>query len=303
MIRKILVVVGPTASGKSALAVEFARKFNGNVISADSRQVYRGLDIGTGKVTKREMRGVPHYLLDIASPKRAVTAYEFAQKARAAIRTIGASDSLSIIVGGTGFYIDSLLGRSSLPDVPPDAKLRAKLQKRTAEQLFALLKKRDVRRAKMMDTPSERNNKVRLIRAIEVAVHTKNSKSKQRSGMPPLDVLWVGILPKQAELERKIRARLKTRINLGMVAEGKRLHTQGLSYKRMEQLGLEYRSLSRLLQKKITKKEFEEELFRDIRRYAKKQLMYWKRNKDIRWYAPLQRAKATKDVAAWLQAR
>lgn len=304
--QKVLVILGPTASGKSALGVALAKKFKGEVISADSRQVYRGLDIGTGKVTKREMQNVPHHLLDIASPKKIVTAYEFAAKAGAAMQQIAERNFLPIIVGGTGFYIDALLGRATLPDVPPNKALRARLHKKTAEQLYALLKQRDPVRAKQMDTQSERNNKVRLVRAIEVA-SAKGSPSRtfytKGSPLQHMDVLWVGIAPTQIQLERKILARLKTRIKQGMIAEGKRLHTQGLSYKRMEQLGLEYRSLARLLQNKITRKEFQEELFRDIRRYAKKQIMYWKRNNKIRWYTPEQKTKITKDVATWLQAR
>lgn len=302
--QKVLVIVGPTASGKSALAVKLAKKFKGEVISADSRQVYRGLDIGTGKITKKEMRGVPHHLLDIASAKRTFNANEFSQKARAAIRDICERARLPIVVGGTGFYIDALLGRIELANVSPNKKLRTLLQKRTAAQLFSLLKKRDPRRARAMSTPSERNNKVRLIRALEIAMTPKWKSVSQIKGSPPcLEVFWVGIAPKQKEIELKIRTRLRVRIRSGMIAEAKRLHVHGLSYKRMEELGLEYRSLSRLLQNKISRKEFEEELFRDIRRYAKKQLVYWKRNKDIRWYEPGQKAKISASVAEWLRVR
>ncbi|MDR3571540.1 MAG: tRNA (adenosine(37)-N6)-dimethylallyltransferase MiaA [Candidatus Pacebacteria bacterium] len=296
--QKILVIVGPTASGKTALGIELAKKFAGEIISADSRQVYRGLDIGTGKVTKREMRGVPHYLLDIASPKRTVTAHEFATKARRAIRTIAASGSLPIIVGGTGFYIDTLLGRISLPDVPPNPAFRKRLQKKTAAHLYALLKKKDPRRAKSMDTPSERNNKVRLIRALEIAV-----AGKPRAELPKaeFDVLWIGISPKESALEERIMRRLKARMKIGMLAEATRLHKQGLSFKRMEELGLEYRALARLQQKKIDRKQFDEELFREIRRYAKRQIVYWKRNTEVHWYDPRQKTKIASKVASWLK--
>ena len=296
--QKVLVIVGPTASGKSALAVELAKKFNGEVISADSRQVYKGLDIGTGKVTKAEMQKIPHYLLDISSPKKTVTAHQFAEKAREAIAKIASRGALPIVVGGTGFYIDALLGRISLPDVPPNKALRAKLQKKTADQLYAMLKKKDPARAKAMDTPSERNNKVRLVRALEVAGSTFSSASEAGSSLDPL---WIGINFPEKLLEMRIRARLASRIKQGMIAEARRLHTEGLSYKRMEELGLEYRSLSRLLREKISRKEFEEELSRDIRRYAKKQAAYWKRNKDINWFDPLQDALMSSAVAKWLQ--
>lgn len=300
----VLVIVGPTASGKSSLAVELAKKFGGEVVSADSRQVYIGLDIGTGKITKREMRGVLHHLLDVASPKRAFTAHEYLQYSNRAIKRIAAKKKLPIVAGGTGFYIDALLGRLSLPNVPPNKALRARLSKKSAKQLYALLKKRDPHRAKAMSTPSERNNKVRLIRAIEVASSKHGSKNPEVEPPykePPYKVLWIGIAPNQKALEQKIAERLKARIRQGMITEGKRLHAKGLSYKRMESLGLEYRALAQLLQNKITRKEFEEELLRDIRRYAKKQLVYWKRNSDIRWYQPTQKKAIERAVAACLK--
>jgi tRNA dimethylallyltransferase len=304
---KILVIIGPTASGKSALGVELAKKFHGEVISADSRQVYRGLDIGTGKITKREMRGIPHHLLDIASPKKVVTAHEFTRRAHIAMQKMLKDNKLPIIVGGTGFYIDALLDRASLPDIPPNKGLRAALAKKNAAELFGMLKKKDPKRARSMDTPSERNNKVRLIRALEIATFKKARSSSfpqfSIKATPRYEVLWVGISPSQKVLEQKINMRLKARLRIGMIAEAKRLHADGLSYKRMENLGLEYRSLARLLQNKITRKEFEEELSRDIRRYAKKQLVYWKRNKDIRWYDPKQKKRIAADVAAWLRVR
>src|SRR5580693_2616583 len=129
--QKVLVIVGPTASGKSALAVALAKKFKGEIISADSRQVYRGLNIGTGKITKREMRGVPHHLLDVVSPKKIFTAHDFVTHARRAISNIAKRGKLPIIAGGTGFYIDALVGRIVLPDVPVDEKLRARLEKKS----------------------------------------------------------------------------------------------------------------------------------------------------------------------------
>ncbi|MHB1087031.1 MAG: tRNA (adenosine(37)-N6)-dimethylallyltransferase MiaA, partial [Minisyncoccota bacterium] len=201
--QKVLVIVGPTASGKSALGVELAHRFHGEVISADSRQVYRGLDIGTGKITKKEMRGILHHLLDVVSPRKAFSAADFATMAHAAIREITRRGKLPIVVGGTGFYIDALFGRITLPEVAPDAKLRARLSRKTAPQLFAMLKKADPRRAKAMDTPSERNNTVRLIRALEVA--SAKDRPLQSAKVGPLhDALWVGIAPNDAVLRERI---------------------------------------------------------------------------------------------------
>lgn len=299
MKNRVLVIVGPTASGKSALAVELARKFDGEIISADSRQVYRGLDIGTGKITKREMRGVPHYLLDVASPRKTFTAHDFVSAAQKKISTIIYDSKLPIVVGGTGFYIDALVGRITLPDVPPDKKLRASLQKKSAAQLFVLLKKRDPKRAAMLSTPSERNNKVRLIRAIEVAKSvSKNPMRELRS--PSFDVLWVGIEPHSAKLRKNIHARLSARIRGGMVVEAKRLHARGLTYKRMREFGLEYRSLARYLQGETSLIEMENELQSDIWRYARKQIGYWKRNKEIRWFKPSEKQKMVAAVRRWM---
>ncbi|MBI5644548.1 tRNA (adenosine(37)-N6)-dimethylallyltransferase MiaA [Candidatus Kaiserbacteria bacterium] len=297
--QKILVLVGPTASGKSALGVQLGRKFNGEVISADSRQVYRGLDIGTGKITKRETKGVPHHLLDIASPRRKFTAGDFVSKGRQAIDMIYHINKLPILVGGTGFYIDALVGRIGLPDVSPNTKLRSRLQKKSTEQLFALLEKKDPKRAKLMSTPSERNNKVRLIRALEIIMSVGSVRSTEVQ--PRYDVLWIGLRPPLDTLDKKIRTRLGARIRSGMVQEARRMRKQGLSLRRMRELGLEYRSLADLLERKVTKKEFEEKLYRDIRRYSRKQIGYWKRNKDIEWFDPKQARKIEATIRAWLR--
>ena len=290
MSQKILVIVGPTASGKSALGVRLARKFKGEVISADSRQVYTGLDIGTGKITKKEMKGVPHHLLDVASPKKKFSAGDFVERARAAIKDITSRGKIPIIVGGTGFYVDSLVGRIVLPNVPPDTRLRATLTKKSTAQLFALLKKRDPKRARAMDNPSERNNKIRIIRALEIASALgKSPKSTENSSL--YRVLWVGVRPTDAQLKKNIQNRLSARIKSGMIREARGLRKSGLSYKRMEELGLEYRSLSRHLRGFISRKELERELQSDIWRYARKQIGYWKRNKLIKWFDPKNRAK------------
>ncbi|MDP2648859.1 MAG: tRNA (adenosine(37)-N6)-dimethylallyltransferase MiaA, partial [bacterium] len=227
-------MVGPTSSGKSALAVDLARRFVGEVISADSRQVYRGLDIGTGKITKREMRGVPHHLLDVASPKRVFTAADYVRLARRACSGILQNTRIPIVAGGTGFYIDALVGRTSLPDVPVNKKLRMLLDKKTTAQLFALLKKRDPRRAKTID----RHNKHRLIRALEIA-HAVGRVPMIELRTQSFDTLWIGIAPPMDKLRADIARRLRARLRRGMVAEAKRLHARGLSYRRMESLGLE----------------------------------------------------------------
>lgn len=270
----IYVVVGPTASGKSDYAVQLAKKIGGEVISADSRQVYKGLDIGSGKITKQEMKGVPHHLLDVASPKRVFTANDYVRLARPILEDILKRGKTPIICGGTGFYIDALLGRISLPDVPANRELRRELKGKSTGELHAKLKKLDPRRAREID----RHNPVRLIRAIEIAKALgKVPKVKPRP--LPLRVIWKKMKTAEMSYPKVIHTRLLARMRQGMVAEAKRLHKEGLSYKRMEELGLEYRHLSRLLQHKVTKAHMLQELEQDILHYAKRQRTYWRKLK------------------------
>ena len=294
---KTLVIVGPTASGKSALAVRLAKKFNGEIISADSRQVYKGLDIGTGKITKREMEGVRHHLLDVVSPSRICSAHNFVVRAEKAIDEITRRGKIPIICGGTGFYIYALLRRVTLPDVPTNRALRARFQKKTAAELFVLLKKRNQRRAESMNA-SDRKNPRRLIRALEISY--AKSANPQDAESEIANTLWLGMAWPQKKLRRRIPARLTVRMRRGMIAEARRLHARGLSYKRMESLGLEYRYLARFLQNKITRQEMLTDLEREIWHYAKRQLTYWKRNKGIKWFSPNNTKRITRVVQAFL---
>lgn len=275
---KILVVLGPTASGKSDLAVKLAKKFNSEIISADSRQVYKGLNIGTGKITKKEMSGIPHYLLDVASPKKTFTVSDFQTLSQKTIAKIIGKNKLPIICGGSAFYIDSLIYNFSLPSVPPNLKLRAQLEKKSTSALFSLLKKHDPARAKNID----RFNRRRLIRSLEIILST-GSPLPPLKKESPYQVLKIGLKKEPAELKKRIHLRLLKRIKSGMIAEVKKLHQKGLSFKRMESLGLEYRYLSRFLQNKITKDEMIKELESEINKYAKRQLTWWKPQTDIHW--------------------
>lgn len=272
---KVIAVVGPTASGKTALGIFLAQKLGGEVISADSRQVYKGLNLGTGKATKKEMAGIPHHLIDVASPKKQFSVSEFVRVAEKTIGPLIYQGTLPLIVGGTGLYVDTLLGRMSYADVPPNLKLRAQLEKKSAAQLFAQLQKLDPRRAASI----EKQNPRRLVRAIEIA----KAIGKSPTTLPeePYDVLWLGIVAK--DLQKNIRTRLHARIKAGMIREAKKLHAEGLSYKRMEELGLEYRYLARLQKGTLTRKEFEVQLEREINNYAKRQMRWFKRNKHIHW--------------------
>lgn len=277
--QKVIALVGPTASGKSSLGIYLAQKLGGEVISADSRQVYKGLDIGTGKVTKKEMAGVPHHLLSVVSPKKQFTADDFVKHSEKILKRLiyQTPTTTPIVVGGTGFYVDTLLGRMSIPEVPPNPALRARLEKKSAEELFAMLQKADPARSQTI----EPHNKRRLIRALEIAAAL--GTSPVTAPVQKYDVLWIGINPTPEVLKKNIHTRLVARMKQGMVNEAKKLHKAGLSYKRMEDLGLEYRYLARLLQHKLTKEEFLEQLEREINKYAKRQWKWFKRNTDIRW--------------------
>lgn len=288
---KVLVILGPTASGKSDLAVRLAKKLSpyggAEVISADSRQVYKGLDIGSAKITKKEMMNIPHHLLDIASPKRVFTASQYQKLGEKAINKITKKGKLPIICGGTGFYIDTLVYNLNLPEVPPQKQLRKKLEKETAEFLFKKLKKLDPRRAKTIDP----NNKRRLIRALEIVLTTKKpvapisfSKKKQ------YDVLRIGIKKDPKELKKIIHKRLVKRISQGMIKEVQNLHDSGLSWNRLDDLGLEYRYVSRYLRGIISKKEMMELIEKESWQYAKRQTTWFKREKDIIWISSPQKA-------------
>ncbi|MDP2362412.1 MAG: tRNA (adenosine(37)-N6)-dimethylallyltransferase MiaA, partial [Ignavibacteria bacterium] len=167
--KKLIVVLGQTSSGKSELAVKLAEKFNGEIISADSRQIYKGMDIGTGKITKKEMRGIPHYLLDIASPKRRFSVAQYRKLVIKAINKIFNKGKIPILCGGTGFYIQAVVDGIIIPEVKPDWRLRSDLEQLSTEELFNRLKKLDPKRAKTID----KNNRRRLIRALEIVIKTK----------------------------------------------------------------------------------------------------------------------------------
>ncbi|OHA90209.1 MAG: tRNA (adenosine(37)-N6)-dimethylallyltransferase MiaA [Candidatus Zambryskibacteria bacterium RIFCSPHIGHO2_01_FULL_44_22b] len=274
--KKILVIVGPTASGKSDLAVRLAKKFRGEIISADSRQVYKGLNVGTGKITQKEMRGVPHYMLDIADPKKQFSVSEYKKLAENSLRYIVINSKLPIIVGGTGFYVDAVTGRTGFPDVPPNPALRKKLDKKSAEELFKSLKKKDLRRAKTIDP----HNKVRLIRALEI-IEAIGKVPRFGNRVSKTRFIYIGLKPD--DLDKRIYKRLLKRLP-GMISEAKKLHKQGLTWKRMYELGLEYRYLSLYLQDKLTKADMVNKLNTAIRQYAKRQMTWFKRNKQIKWF-------------------
>ena len=271
----IIVVAGPTSSGKTAYAIKLAQKVGGEIVSADSRQVYRGLDLLSGKVTKKEMAGIPHHLLDVANPKKQFAVSLYKKLADKAILDILSRGKVPIICGGTGFYINTVVYDRVLPDVPPDKNLRKKLERKNAQALFRSLQKIDPARARSIDP----HNKVRLIRAIEIA-RTLGSVPKLKKPKQKYATEWIMLDLSDEVLKKKIHARLLERMQKGMIREAKKLHASGVSFKRMENLGLECRSTARFLQGKISKQEMVTELERDIWQYAKRQRTWFKRAKN-----------------------
>jgi len=274
---KVLAILGPTASGKSALAVHCARKFNGEVVSADSRQVYRGLDLGSGKITKKEMMGVTHHLLDTASPKTVFTVLQYRVKAERAISKIIRSGKLPIICGGAGFYIDAIIFGYGFPSVKPNPRLRKTLAHKDLPSLLSALKRIDVRRFRTID----KKNKRRIIRAIEIAQSL--GKVPVLSSAPRYNALLIGIRVPKEELKKRIAKRLRSRLKKGMIEEVRTLLRRGVSFKRLHELGLEYRAIAMYLQGKIKKREMIAHLEKEIVRFAKRQMTWFRRNKKIIW--------------------
>lgn len=324
---KIIVVLGPTSSGKSDLAIKIAKRFNGEIISADSRQIYRGMNIGSGKIardfSKSEVNlayrqagslksksqkykfisaGIPHYMLDIVSPKTNFNAAKFKKQTEKTIQDILKRKKLPIICGGTGFWIKAIIDDVNFPKVKPNPELRKRLEKETVDRLFKMLKKLDFERAKNID----RKNKVRLIRAIEICktigkVPTINChsgfspESKKILNQVQDDKCWyflqLGIAIPREKLHINIKKRLDKRFKQGMIKEVENLHYRNkVSWKRLENFGLEYRWIARYLQKKITKEEMQEKLFQEIKNYAKRQMTWFKKDKRIRWIKNLNEA-------------
>lgn len=282
---KIIVILGPTATGKSDLAVKLARRFNGEVISADSRQVYKGMDLGSGKITKKEMNGIPHYLLDVASPKRNFNVLKYQKMAETAIVNISKREKLPILCGGTAFYLRAITDGIILPEIKPNSALRKILEKKSTLELFNQLKKIDPRRAKSIESKNPR----RLIRAIEIVTESKSPVSLLKKDTKFLS-LKIGVNKDREILDKAIKKRIIDRLKIGMIEEVEKLRNLGLSWKRIESFGLEYRWIARYLQKKISQEEMIDSLYRDTVKFSKKQMTWFKKEKDINWVKRYQEA-------------
>ena len=275
---KLIVILGPTACGKSGLGVTLAKKYRGEVISADSRQVYRGLDLGTGKVTAAEMEGVPHHLLDVADPGESYSVARFQGEAYAAIDGVLARGNTPFLVGGTGLYVRAVAEGYVFHEAPPDPDLRSRLESLPTEELRALLTDQGV----PLDVDAW-NNRPRLVRLIEKLQNGEDPHAEAEKA-PRYDVLTLGVTYPRETVCRRIDDRLLARLDAGMVEEVAALRAAGVTDDFLEGLGLEYRYILHYLTGAIpTREDLVEELGRAIKRFAKRQVSWFKKDREVHW--------------------
>ncbi len=287
MSKNLLAIVGPTASGKSSLAVFLSERYKGEIISADSRQIYFGINVGADQIQKDKMQGIPHYLLDIEDPRTRCSVVKYKKHAEKAIKKIHTNNKLPFLVGGTGMYIDTVIYNIQYPSIPENKELRSELEKKTTKELFLILQKIDPQRASTIDF----HNKRRIIRAIEINRHTNKPIPKQISKNKQYKTLVLGIKTEREELYKKIEERFYVTLQNGHQQEVEMLNKKyKVSWKRIEELGMNYKYMSYYLQNKITKQEMIEKSIKSIQQYSKRQMVWFKKNKDIKWIKTPQNA-------------
>ncbi len=284
---KIIVILGTTASGKTSLGVSLAKKLNGEVVSADSRQVYRGLDVGSGK-DLAEYGDVKYHLIDVADPKDRYSVADYQKAAYAAIEDILKRGKLPIIVGGSGQYLEAVVEGYELSDIKPDLEAREENENKSAEQLFAELKIKNPAFAEKLNN-SDKNNKRRLIRYLEVAGQ-KKVESPIANVQSPIkyDFFILGLTWPKEVLAERIEKRLKDRLEKeDMIQEVSDLHDKkGLSWERLEEFGLEYKFISQYLQEKTDYDQMFELLNRAIVQFSKRQMTWfrrWEKRRKVEW--------------------
>lgn len=272
---KVVAVVGTNASGKSALGIELAKQYDAEIISADSRQVFRGLDLGSGKVTPEETQGVPHHLIDVREPNEFFSMADFQRMAYQAIDDIRGRGRLPMIVGGTGLYVDSVLDGYLLSDKEPDLAYRAELEKLTTPQLYDMLL------ALKPDVQVEKNNRNRVMRIIE-RIHDGDDATPGKQAR--FESLRLGVSWPREVLGRRIDERLERRLEQGMIEEVQRLMDEGATTEFLLGLGLEYRFITQYLIGEIPDRQVMlDKLAIAIKQFAKRQMTWFRRNPEIVW--------------------
>ncbi len=286
---KIIVILGPTASGKSSVAIKLAQKFNGEIISADSRQIYQSMEINTGaEPVKKQVindkkiffsHNIPHYFVSIISPTEKYSVVKYKKEAEKIISDILQRGKIPIICGGTGFWIKALVDNVTFPSVKPNLTLRKKLALKNTNTLFAELRKIDPQRAKTIDP----KNKVRLIRALEICQKLGTVPLPKKTQKTSYSFLQIGIKRTKKELHQRILLNVKKRMQQGMITEIKKLH-QELDWKEIENFGLSFRLIPQYLKGKIQSlEELMEKIYLVEKNYAKRQITWFKKDPRIQW--------------------
>ena len=272
---KVIVVCGTNASGKSGLGVELAARYGGEIVSADSRQVFRGLDLGSGKITPEETRGVPHHLIDVCEPGEFFSMHDFQRLAYEAIDGILARGRLPFLVGGTGLYVACVTEGYVMSDNPPDLQYREYLETFETPRLYQML----VEAVPDIDVePKNRNRVMRLLEKLHAGDdHVPHS-------MPRYDCLKLGVTWDRETLRKRIDERLQRRLNAGMIEEVRGLLDRGVSTQFLMKLGLEYKFITQYLTGEIPRREDMVELLGTaIKQFAKRQMTWFRRDPDIHW--------------------
>ena len=272
---KLIVIQGTNASGKSGLGVELAGLYGGEIVSADSRQVFRSLDLGSGKITPEEMKGVPHHLIDVVEPNDFFSMHDFQRLAYEAIDGIAARGRLPFLVGGTGLYVASVTEGYVMSDTEPDLEYRAHLETFDTPKLYEMLL------ALRPDADVDPKNRNRVMRMLE-KIHDGDEHSAPNA--PRYDCLKLGVTWDRSVLRSRIDERLERRLNQGMIEEVQRLMDNGASLDFLMKLGLEYRFIARYLTGDIaSREEMVSLLATAIKQFAKRQMIWFRRDPDIQW--------------------
>lgn len=275
----VIAIVGATASGKTAYSIELAKKLDGEIISADSRLVYKGFNIGTAKPTKEEMQGIPHYMIDIVEPDFDYSAGLYKQQAKQVIDKITTKGKTPIIVGGTGLYIDILLKNYDLPQIEANKELREELKTYTKEDLYNKLLELDPEAGETID----KNDGKKIIRAIEIIKTTKKTLKDSRGiNQSEYDIKWIGKNFDRKTLYERIDKRVDLMVEMGLIEETKSLlKNYGRTPNLVNTIG--YREIIGYLDNKYSLEESLELLKKNTRNYAKRQLTWFRRNPEIEW--------------------